>query len=775
MRTAVHGMPRIGRDRELKWALEDYWSGRIDERALLEVAAGIRRENWRSLAAAEVGFVPSNDFSLYDHVLDAAVAVGAVPSRFDRIGGRGSVERYFAMARGAEGDGGGGVPVAPLELTKWFDTNYHQLVPEIGPETAFGADPTKALGELEEARALGIETTPVLLGPLTFLLRSAFLQDGAVTPGLSALALLDRLVGAYAELLTALGAAGAAWVRLDEPALVEDRSREELDAFRRVYLRLAGVASRPRIAVSTYFGHVGDAMAALADLPVEGIGLDFCRGPENLDLLEAAGGIGERVLFAGVVDGRNVWMNDLDASLHVLERVRPYASEVVVSTSCSLLHVPVSLRAEPAIDTEVRSWLAFAEEKVDELGVLAEGAEHGPERIAGALEANRALRAARQASALVRDDAVRRAMAEAPADPRRPGSPAERAGAQRARLALPLLPTTTIGSFPQTHELRAARASWRAGKTSEEEYHRALRAEIDRVVALQEELGLDVLVHGEPERDDMVRYFAAALGGFVLPEAGWVQSYGSRCVRPPVLVGDVARPEPLTVSWTQYAMSRTDRPMKAILTGPATMLSWSFVRDDLPRRDVAAQVGLALAEEVADLQSSGVAVIQIDEPALREGLPLRGSERDAYLEWATRAFRLASSAAVSATQVHTHMCYAELADVLDVIADLEVDVASFEAARSKMTLLAALEHSSYEGGVGPGVYDVHSPRVPSEDEMASLLRRAVEAVGPERLWVNPDCGLKTRGYPEATRALANMVAAARTVRAELVAQRRAEP
>ena len=775
MRTAVHGMPRIGRDRELKWALEDYWSGRIDERALLEVAAGIRRENWRSLAAAEVGFVPSNDFSLYDHVLDAAVAVGAVPSRFDRIGGRGSVERYFAMARGAEGDGGDGVPVAPLELTKWFDTNYHQLVPEIGPETAFGADPTKALGELEEARALGIETTPVLLGPLTFLLRSAFLQDGAVTPGLSALALLDRLVGAYAELLTALGAAGAAWVRLDEPALVEDRSREELDAFRRVYLRLAGVASRPRIAVSTYFGHVGDAMAALADLPVEGIGLDFCRGPENLDLLEAAGGIGERVLFAGVVDGRNVWMNDLDASLHVLERVRPYASEVVVSTSCSLLHVPVSLRAEPAIDTEVRSWLAFAEEKVDELGVLAEGAEHGPERIAGALEANRALRAARQASALVRDDAVRRAMAEAPADPRRPGSPAERAGAQRARLALPLLPTTTIGSFPQTHELRAARASWRAGKTSEEEYHRALRAEIDRVVALQEELGLDVLVHGEPERDDMVRYFAAALGGFVLPEAGWVQSYGSRCVRPPVLVGDVARPEPLTVSWTQYAMSRTDRPMKAILTGPATMLSWSFVRDDLPRRDVAAQVGLALAEEVADLQSSGVAVIQIDEPALREGLPLRGSERDAYLEWATRAFRLASSAAVSATQVHTHMCYAELADVLDVIADLEVDVASFEAARSKMTLLAALEHSSYEGGVGPGVYDVHSPRVPSEDEMASLLRRAVEAVGPERLWVNPDCGLKTRGYPEATRALANMVAAARTVRAELVAQGRAEP
>ena len=770
MRTAVHGMPRIGRDRELKWALEGYWSGRIDERALFEVAAGIRRDNWRSLAAAGVGFVPSNDFSLYDHVLDAAVAVGAVPSRFGPLGGRGSVERYFAMARGAEADG---VPVAPLELTKWFDTNYHQLVAEIGPETTFSAEPSKVLGELEEARTLGIETTPVLLGPSTFLLRSA-----VTTPGLSGLAMLDRLVEAYAELLAALDAAGASWVRFDEPALVEDRSPAELDAFRTAYLRLAGVASRPRIAVSTYFGHVGGAMAVLADLPVEGIGLDFCRGPENLGLLEAAGGIGERVLFAGVVDGRNVWVNDLDASLEVLERVRPYASEVVASTSCSLLHVPVSLGAEPAslgaepaIDVEVRPWLAFAEEKVKELGILAEGAEHGRERIAGELEANRALRAARQASALVHDDAVRQATAGAPADPRRLGSPAERAAAQRARLALPALPTTTIGSFPQTSELRALRASWRAGKTSEEEYRRALRAEIDRVVALQEELGLDVLVHGEPERDDMVRYFAAALRGFVLPEAGWVQSYGSRCVRPPVLVGDVARPEPLTVSWTEYAMSRTDRPMKAVLTGPATMLSWSFVRDDLPREDVAAQVGLALGGEVADLQRSGAAVIQIDEPALREGLPLRRSERGEYLAWATRAFRLASSAAASATQVHTHMCYAELADVLDVIADLEVDVASFEAARSKMTLLAALEHSSYEGGVGPGVYDVHSPRVPSEDEVASLLRRAVEAVGPERLWVNPDCGLKTRGYPEATRALANMVAAARTVRAELGAQR----
>ena len=765
MRTAVHGMARIGRHRELKWALEDYWAGRSAEGALLEVGAGIRRDNWRTLAAGGIGFVPSNDFSHYDHVLDAAVALGAVPDRFGPPmppGEQGSMVRYFAMARGGEV---GGVPVAPLELTKWFDTNYHQLVPEIGPDAAFSADPSKAVGELEEAKALGIETMPVLLGPLTFLLRSA-----TWIIGFSPLALLDRLVEVYLQLLAALSAAGARWVRLDEPVLVEDRSPGELDALAHAYRRLGEASPRPQVAVSTYFGHVGGAMAILADLPVEGIGLDFCQGPENLDLLEGTGGIGARVLFAGVVDGRNVWVNDLDASLGLLERVGSYAAEVVASTSCSLLHVPVSLGAETTLDPEVRPWLAFAEEKVAELSVLAEGAEHGPGRIAGELEANRAVRAARRVSERVRDPSVRRALAEAPADPRRTGSPAERGAAQAARLALPPLPTTTIGSFPQTAELRAVRASWRAGKTTEAEYRRALEAEIDRVVALQEELGLDVLVHGEPERDDMVRYFAASLRGFVLPEAGWVQSYGSRCVRPPILFGDVARPEPLTVTWTGYAATRTTRPMKAMLTGPVTLLSWSFVRDDLPRADVAAQLGLALAEEVADLQCTGIAVVQIDEPALREGLPLRRGERAEYLAWASRAFRLASSAAVSATQVHTHMCYAELADVVDVLAELDVDVASFEAARSAMALLPALGDAAYQGGVGPGVYDVHSPQVPTEGDIASLLRRAVGAVGPERLWVNPDCGLKTRGYGELTEALTNMVAAARQVRAELAAE-----
>ena len=764
MRTAVHGMARIGRHRELKWALEDYWAGRSADDTLLEVGAGIRRDNWRTLTAAGVGFVPSNDFSFYDHVLDAAVALGAVPVRFGPPGVQGGLARYFAMARGGEV---AGVAVAPLELTKWFDTNYHQLVPEVGPDTTFSADPSKALGELEEAKALGIGTMPVLLGPLTFLLCSA-----TTTPGFSPLTLLDRLVDVYLELLGALSAAGARWVRLDEPALVEDRSPGELDALADAYRRLGEASGRPSLAVSTYFGHVGGAMGILADLPVEGIGLDLCRGPENLDLLEATRGIGERVLFAGVVDGRNVWVNDLDASLGLLDRVGSYAAEVVASTSCSLLHVPVSLGLETTLDPEVRPWLAFAEEKVAELAVLAEGAEHGPGRIAGELEANRAVRAARRTSERVRDPVVRRALAEAPADPRRAGSPAERAAAQAARLALPALPTTTIGSFPQTAALRAVRASWRAGKTTEEEYRRALEAEIDRVVDLQEELGLDVLVHGEPERDDMVRYFAASLRGFVLPEAGWVQSYGSRCVRPPILFGDVARPEPLTVTWTAYAATRTTRPMKAMLTGPVTMLSWSFVRDDLPRADVAAQLGLALAEEVADLQCTGIAVVQIDEPALREGLPLRRAGRGEYLAWATRAFRLGSSAALPATQVHTHMCYAELADVVDVLAELGVDVASFEAARSAMMLLPALGDAAYQGGVGPGVYDVHSPQVPGEDDIASLLRRAVGAIGSERLWVNPDCGLKTRGYDTVTESLANMVAAARQVRFELAAEAR---
>ncbi len=764
----MHGMGRMGERRALKWVLEGYWAGRIDAAELEATASAVRRRTWQLLAGAGVDVVPSNDFSLYDHVLDTAVAVGAVPARFrpDLVGegvsasARVDLDGYFAMARGGEL---AGEPVAPLELTKWFDTNYHQLVPEVGPGTAFAARPAKAVGELVEAAGLGIDTTPVLLGPLTFLVRSAG------TAGADPLGRIDDLAGVYVELLAELAAAGATWVRLDEPALVEDRSADELAAFRRAYERIAGAGAGtgPRLVVSTYFGHVVDALAVLRDLPVDGVGLDFCAGPENLDLLDRAGGLPGKTLLAGVVDGRNVWVNDLDASLRLLDRLRERCGELVVSSSCSFLHVPDRLADEASLDPVVRSWLAFAEEKLAELVVLARGMEGGSTAVEDDLAANRDALASRRRSALVADPAVRRAVEAAPPDPRRSASPADRRALQQVRLGLPPLPTTTIGSFPQTAELRACRAAWRSGRAGDDEYTAALRAEVDRVVDLQEALGFDVLVHGEPERDDMVRYFAGKLAGFALPEEGWVQSFGSRCVRPPVLYGDVSRPGPMTVPWAAYAQSRTDAPTKGMLTGPVTMLRWSFVRDDQPPSATAAQLGLAIGDELADLQAAGIRVVQVDEPALREGMPLRRAERDTYLAWATRAFRLATRVADPATQVHTHMCYAELADVVDALAAMEVDVVSFEAARSRLTLLAAFEGAAYEGDVGPGVYDVHSPLVPSAADVEALLWRAVDAVGADRLWVNPDCGLKTRGYDETVAALANLVAAARSVRAVL--------
>jgi len=762
MRTAVHGMPRIGRGRALKRALEGFWAGTVTADQLEGTAASIRRLNWAAATARGVDFVPSNDFSLYDHVLDAALMVGAVPSRFGAGDHPLTLERYFAMARGGDLDGR---TVAPLDLTKWFDTNYHQLVPELGPTTTFAAAASKAVGELTEAAQLGVGTTPGLVGPITLLLRSA-----PTDRSFDVLSLLDPLVDAYLELLAELRGHGARWVRLDEPSLVEDRSTQELDALAHAYRRLAESGERPKLAISTYFGHVGRAMPTLADLPVEGLGLDFCLGPENLELIRTAGGLGTKVLFAGVVDGRNVWANHFEATLDQLGRLRELAEETVVSTSCSLLHVPLSLDAEPTLDAEVRPWLAFAGEKLAELAVLGRAAEgEGASADVGeALEANREVHRIRGASARVVDTAVRqRLMDVGDADPRRAATLGQRAGAQRAELALPLLPTTTIGSFPQTSALRTERAAWRAGTVDDASYRQALRDEIDRVVDLQEEVGLDVLVHGEPERDDMVRYFAERLTGFALPAEGWVQSYGSRCVRPPVLFGDVSRPVPMTTEWTHYAQSRTAKPVKGMLTGPITMLRWSFVRDDQASADTAVQLALAIRDELVDLQAGGTAVIQVDEPGLREGLPLRQSERPGYLAWATRAFRLVSAAAEPATQVHTHMCYAQLGDIVDALADMDIDVVSLEAARAGMSLLGDLEGARYLGGVGPGVYDVHAPTVPEVAELEGLLRQAVDALGPGRVWVNPDCGLKTRGYDEVLPALAHLVTAAGHIRAEL--------
>jgi 5-methyltetrahydropteroyltriglutamate--homocysteine methyltransferase len=757
--STIHGFPRIGPRRELKTATEGHWAGRVSAGELEDIARDLRRQTWELLRDAGLGQVPSNHFSLYDHVLDTIQLVGAIPDRFRGAGGE--LATYFAMARGA-------ADAPAMEMTKWFDTNYHYIVPELGPRTAFelAAEP-KPLAELAEAVALGIETRPVLLGPVTFLLLG---KPAAGAPaGFEPLSLLDPLLDVYQELLARLDDAGAVWVQLDEPAFVQDRSEVELAALERAYRRLGGLARRPRLLVASYFDHLGNAIGRLVATPVDGLALDFTRGGDrNAELLAAAGGLDGRRLLAGVVDGRNVWANDLEASLQRLATLTGLAGEVVVSSSCSLQHVPIDLDAETGLDPELRPWLAFARQKVDELTTLARGMTEGTAAIADALAANRAALASRRGSARVRDTAVRQRLAAVGADDLRRGSSYEvRRKAQRERLGLPPLPTTTIGSFPQTGDVRAARAALRRGELDQTAYRDRMRAEIDSVVELQERLGLDVLVHGEPERNDMVQYFAEQLDGYATTELGWVQSYGTRYVRPPILFGDVRRPRPMTVEWIGYAQSLTGRPVKGMLTGPVTMLAWSFVRDDQPERDTALQVALAIRDEVEDLERSGVAIIQVDEPALREHLPLRRERRGEYLAWVLDSFRLATSGVLDETQIHTHMCYSKFAEVLPTIAALDADVAYIETARSGMGLLEVLQQSEYAQGVGPGVYDIHSPRVPPVSELRELLSEALATLGPDRLWVNPDCGLKTRAYEEVVAALTNMVEAAVEVRATL--------
>ncbi|SFQ47317.1 methionine synthase (B12-independent) [Actinomadura madurae] len=741
MNTTILGYPRIGPNRELKVATENYWAGRADAGALVEAGARLRAEVWTQLRDAGLGSVPSNTFSFYDHVLDTSVLVDAIPARYRHLTG---FDRYFAMARGVQ-------DVPPLEMTKWYDTNYHYIVPEVGPGTRFrlaeGAA-AKPLAEYREARALGIETRPVLVGPLTYLLLAKPAVDG-----FRPLSLLDGLVDVYAEVLERLAGAGAEWVQLDEPALVEDRTSEEIDALARAYARLGRLTSRPRLMVATYFGTIGvDALRVLARSRVEAVGLDLVAGAQNVDVLASVGGLPRKTLVAGVVDGRNVWRTDQRRARATSASLLGLVDRLVVSTSCSLMHVPIDLDAETSPAPEVRSRLAFARQKVGEVVALG-----------------RALREDVPAEAAAAGPAVDRAVRErvkAIGDARR-GDRAVRFAAQREALGLPALATTTIGSFPQTPEIRRIRADRRAGRIGEEAYTRAMKDEIARVIALQEDLGLDVLVHGEPERNDMVQYFAEQLDGYAATEHGWVQSYGSRYVRPPILHGDVARPRPMTVEWATYAQSLTSRPVKGMLTGPVTMLAWSFVRDDQPLSDTARQVALALRDEIADLEAAGIRVIQVDEPALRELLPLRAADRPAYLDWAVGAFRLATSGVADSTQIHTHMCYSEFGEIIGAIGALDADVTSVEAARSRMELVGDLRAAGYENGIGPGVYDIHSPRVPSAEEMEDNLRRALRAVEPARLWVNPDCGLKTRAYPETEASLRNLVAAARRVREEV--------
>ncbi|MEV0567494.1 5-methyltetrahydropteroyltriglutamate--homocysteine S-methyltransferase [Dactylosporangium sp. NPDC050588] len=737
--STVLGYPRIGGNRELKRAVEAYWAGTIDEDTLERTAATLRADVWQTLRNARLAAIPSNTFSYYDHVLDTAVAVGATPTRFTALG-LSKLDTYFAMARGVDAE-------PALELTKWFGTNYHYLVPEIGPDTVFAADPAKALREHAEARALGVETRPVLVGPATFLL---------LAKGDDPFARLDDLVGVYAEILAALADAGVSWVQLDEPAYATDRGPDEIAALRRAYARLGALRARPELFVATYFGEIGDALPALLDTPVEAIGLDLVAGPGNLDRLAAAGPLGGRTIVAGLVDGHNVWRTDLRAAVAAGAVVAGLADHVAVSTSCSLLHVPVDLSVETRLDPGLHERLAFARQKVDEVVLLGRALRDGTAHLPAPLP---------PPPAAWRHDEVRARLAALTAADRRRGDSTARAARQQELLGLPDLPTTTIGSFPQTAELRGARAALAAGTLDDEGYAALMRAEIRRVVQLQEDLGLDVLVHGEPERNDMVQYFAEQLSGFAATGHGWVQSYGSRCVRPPILHGDVARSAPMTVGWATFAQSLTTRPVKGMLTGPVTILAWSFVRTDQPLAATADQVALALRGECRDLEAAGIRVIQVDEPALRETLPLRRAAQGAYLDWAVGAFRLATSGVADDTQIHTHLCYSEFGDVITAIDALDADVTSIEASRSKMEVLDDLAAAGYRRGVGPGVWDIHSPRVPSREEMAEALRHAVAAVPARRLWVNPDCGLKTRGYAEVEASLRHLVAAAAEVRA----------
>jgi 5-methyltetrahydropteroyltriglutamate--homocysteine methyltransferase len=752
--STVLGYPRIGPKRELKRALERYWSSRIEESELREVARDLRQGTWRSLRDAGLDSVPGNTFSYYDQVLDTAVTFGAIPRRYRDLR-LSTVDTYFAMARGVE-------TTPPLEMTKWFDTNYHYLVPEIGPGTEFSLHDRTVLDQYREARELGIETRPVLVGPLTFLLLSKPAEDAPA--GFTPLDKLDDLLDRYAELLGELHDAGAEWVQLDEPAFAADRTSGEIESLRRAYDKLGGLTRRPKLLVTEYFGEPGEALPALAGTPVEALGLDFVAGTTVLDQVRETKELRNKTVLAGVVDGRNIWRTDLDRALEVVEAVGEVAGEVAVGTSCSLLHVPYDVDAEEDIDSQAKSWLAFARQKVREIVVLGKARHQGRDAVAGELAHARAVIADRAGADRVRNGQVRKRIgALRPEDVRR-GPYEQRKSAQQESLRLPVLPTTTIGSFPQTTDVRKARAALRKGEIDENEYRQRMRDEIGRVIGLQEAIGLDVLVHGEPERNDMVQYFSEHLEGFVSTSNGWVQSYGSRCVRPPILFGDVSRPEPMTVEWASYAQGLTGKPLKGMLTGPVTILAWSFVRDDQPLGDTANQVALAIRDEVTDLEKAGIGVIQVDEPALRELLPLRSAQHERYLDWAVNAFRLATSGVQDKTQIHTHLCYSEFGDVINAIVALEADVTSIEAARSRMEVLADLNEVGFARGVGPGVYDIHSPRVPEASEVNDLLRAALDAVPADRLWVNPDCGLKTRGYGEVEAALKHIVAATHEVR-----------
>lgn len=760
------GFPRIGRDRELKKALEAYWKGELDEAGLRAVGRELRATHWQVQKDAGIELLPVGDFAWYDQVLTHSLTFGVIPERFHAHGGKPTLDTLFGMARGVSGNKSsqntccGGAHAQ--EMTKWFDTNYHYLVPEFSADQQFALSWEQLFEEVDEAKALGHNVKPVIIGPLTYLWLGK--EKGS---DFDRLDLLERLLPVYGEILQRLAAQGVEWVQIDEPILALDLPQDWKNAFERAYNLLQKEPGKKLIA--TYFAGLEDNLGLAAGLPVDGLHIDLVRAPEQfpgiLDRLPAY-----KVLSLGVVNGRNVWRADLEKALDILRVAHErLGGRLWVAPSCSLLHSPVDLAREDKLDAELKSWLAFAVQKCREVAVLAQ-ALRDPQSadVQAALAESGKVQASRAASPRIHKPAVQARLATITArDSQRQSPFASRIGLQRARLDLPAFPTTTIGSFPQTSAIRLARQSFKAGKLSAAEYTEAMHSEIRHAVEVQEQLGLDVLVHGEAERNDMVEHFAEQLDGYAFTRFGWVQSYGSRCVKPAVIYGDLSRPRPMTVEWIQYAQSCTDKVMKGMLTGPVTMLMWSFPRDDISREQQARQLALAIRDEVVDLEAAGIKVIQIDEAAFREGLPLRKAQWQAYLDWATESFRLTASGVRDETQIHTHMCYSEFNDVIESIAAMDADVITIETSRSDMELLDAFERFEYPNEIGPGVYDIHSPRVPDSAEMVRLMKKAAQRVPAERLWVNPDCGLKTRGWPETEAALVNMVAAARQLRAEL--------
>ena len=754
------GFPRIGAKRELKFALESYWKGESSRDALKSLGAQLRQRHW--INQANLDLVPVGDFSFYDQMLDMSFTLGNLPERVRGFHGD-PLDNGFRVARGRSAHGGddhsaccGGV--AAGEMTKWFDTNYHYIVPEFGAGTEFRLDASRLLEQLAEAKAQGVKAKPVIVGPVTYL------ALGKAKDGSDRLALLPRLLPVYAQLLGELAAQGVEWVQVDEPVLVTEIDADWQHAYNTAYhqLKSCGV----KLLVATYFGQLQDNMYLAANLPVAGLHVDAVN--DRGDVVPLLGMLpAHKVLSLGVINGRNIWKTDLNAVLDWLEPLRDRLGERLwIAPSCSLLHVPVDLASEKKLDVQLKSWLAFALQKLHELEVLAAALNMGREWARDALAANQAAVDARRISTLVHDPAVQAAVAGlTPALGRRHSVYEQRAAMQSALLKLPAYPTTTIGSFPQTARIRHARSEFKAGRLDADGYKLAMQAEIARSVEEQEALDLDVLVHGEAERNDMVEYFGEQLEGYTFSEFGWVQSYGSRCVKPPILFGDISRPRAMTVEWTRYAQSLTARPMKGMLTGPVTLLNWSFVRDDQPRSASCLQLALAIREEVLDLEKAGVRVIQIDEAALREGLPLRRSQWKTYLDWAVESFRIAANGVRDETQIHTHMCYSEFNDIIAAIADMDADVITIETARSDMELLDAFDHFKYPNQIGPGVYDIHSPNIPTQAHIEQLMNKAAQRIPAERLWVNPDCGLKTRQWDEVIPALANMVAAAKALRA----------